>query len=48
VVGLASNLNAFFGTVAEDTDGDARTREGVAIYKGFVDAELTTDCLYEF
>lgn len=46
VVGLAGNLNALFGTVAEDTDGDARAREGMAVYERLVDAELATDCLY--
>jgi hypothetical protein len=45
VVGLSGDLNTLFGTVAEDTDGDSRTGEGVSVDEGFVDTELTTNCL---
>lgn len=46
MISLAGDLNTLFGTVAEDTDGDTRTGEGVAVYERLVDAELTTNCLY--
>jgi hypothetical protein len=48
VVGLAGNLNSLLSNVAEDANGNARTREGVAPDKRLVDAELATNCLVCF
>ena len=47
VVGLTGDIHALFGAVAENTDGDAGTREGVTVHKRLVDSELTTNCLDE-
>lgn len=46
VVGLAGDLHSFLGNVAEDTNGNARAREGVTVDQRLVNAELATNCLY--
>ena len=48
MVGLSGDLNALLGTVAKDTNGNARAGEGVTVYERLVDTELTTNCLYEY
>lgn len=45
VVGLAGDLDTLLGNVTEDTNGNARTGEGVAAHERFVNAELATNCL---
>lgn len=45
MVGLPGDLHSFLGDVAEDTNGNARAWEGVAVDQRLMDAEFATNCL---
>lgn len=48
MVSLTGNFNSLLGNVAENANGNSRTREGVAPDKRLVDAELASNRLVSF